>query len=127
MRSLVLLLLLGCSSDLSGSWTGDCEFEDLVGPDGRFMELVYRLDLDIESDITGSLSGEGSLYYTLDDVELESGLQLSGSHEGEGVQMLLVFDEELNDLSLEGERSGSDQLEGDCLAGVAEGEYLLVR
>ena len=122
-----MLLLLGCSSDLSGPWTGDCEFEDLVGPDGRFMELIYRLDLNIESDVTGSLTGEGALYYTLDDIELESGLTLSGSLEGEEVQMLLVFDEELNDLSLQGERSGSDQLEGDCTAGVAEGEYLLVR
>jgi hypothetical protein len=126
-RILAFGLLLGCDSSLGGAWTGDCEFEDLVGPDGRFMELIYRLELDLESDGIGALTGSGSLYYTVDEVDKESGFSLSGESQGDEVQITLVFDEELNDLLLEGEQYRRDQLEGDCSAGVAEGEFRLLR
>jgi len=126
-RGLCALLLLGCSSGLIGSWTGDCEFEDLVGPDGNFMELIYRLEMDLESDGPGSLSGKGSLYYTVDQVDKESGFSLSGETQGKELQITLVFEEELNHLLLEGEQISQDEVDGDCTAGVAEGGFSLVR
>jgi hypothetical protein len=118
---------MGCSSGLAGTWSGDCEFEDLVGTDGRFMELIYRLELELEPDGFGSLSGQGQLSYTVDEISHGSGLALSGSSQDGQISLTLVFDEELSDLLLEGVQDSRDVLEGDCAAGVAEGDFLLIR
>ena len=121
------LLLMGCSSGLEGAWSGDCEFEDLVGTDGRFMELIYRLELELVPDGLGSIRGEGQLSYTVDEISHESGLELSGTSQDGQFSLTLVFDEELGDLILEGVQDSRDVLEGDCAAGVAEGDFRLVR
>lgn len=118
---------MGCGSGMSGSWTGDCAFEDLVGSDGLFLDLVYRLDLEMSSSGPSAFEGSGDLFYTLDGIEHQSGLDLAGELSGSEVSMELTFDEELNAMLMLGERLDSDTIEGDCSAGVAEGTFILVR
>ena len=126
---LVCLWVSGCGRGLSfsGHWSGDCEFEDLLGPDGRFMELVYELDFDLAGDGTGVLTGSGTLAYQIDDIVLGSDFDVRGDWSGPDVVLSLVFFEELNDLELDGSKTASDVIEGDCVAGVAEGEFVLER
>ena len=127
MRALFLIFLVGCGSSISGPWTGDCTFEDLVGSDGLFLDLVYRMDLQMEQVGASSFEGTGELFYTLNGVEQQSGLSLTGALNGSEVAMDVSFDEELNAMIMVGDRVDSDTIEGDCSAGVAEGTFLLVR
>ena len=91
------------------------------------MELIYRVELDLETDASGAIEGDGMLFYAVSDVDLSSVLSVSGSRDGSAVELTLSFEEELNDLTLMGEQVASDRVEGDCAAGVAEGDFQLYR
>jgi len=132
MRSLILIpaLLTGCFS-LEGTWLGPC-----VLTDGDGNQVVVDVVADVEQDVYGELSGDGSfafefngeLVQVTDVVLAGERSKISGATNVIDVAMTMEghADGYLWKLNIDGELDYPD-IEGDCSIGTWMGEIDIER
>ena len=118
MRStalLILSLLTGCGSTLTGQWEGTCQV--LVGT----TPVNYEVELDISQVVDGDVDGDAEVV----DVDAQNVLRkgdIDGTQDGKVVVIDVALPE--GSFILEGELSGST-MDGDCEWQAQKGDFEL--